>query len=175
MIGPEGYLDSLKGVSDGETDNVALFLVGVAILVGDLLLDPLDDADDVDHLALRTLVLMLPAIILELVPALHRLVLDLVDLVLLVLEPDLRRAFDLLPVEQLNPLHEIDPSLTQLLGFLEGRAACQVDAHQLALGVDETEVQEGHRALFGLLAAELDPDQTPDEVSRLACHDVLEG
>lgn len=108
MICPEGDFDSLEGIPYRESNYISLLLIGITIFVGDLFLYPLNDADHIHHLTLRPFVLMLPAIIFEFVSSLHRLVLDLVNLVLFVLKTDLGGTFDLLSMEELNPPHEIN-------------------------------------------------------------------
>jgi hypothetical protein len=114
MICPEADLDGFELIPDGQSDDIALFLIGVAIFICDFLLYALEDPYDVDHLALDPFVLVLPAKIFVPVLALHCLVLDLVDFVLFVLEPYLRTAFNLFPVEQFDALNQIHSAFFQL-------------------------------------------------------------
>jgi hypothetical protein len=67
VVGPEADFDGLEGISDDKSDDISLFLEGVGVLVGDLLFDILHNADNVHHLALDPLILMLPPVVLLLI------------------------------------------------------------------------------------------------------------
>lgn len=175
MVCPKADLNSFELVPYWQSDDVALLLICVAIFICDFLLDPLEDPYDVDHLALDPFVLVLPAEIFVFVLAFHGLVLDLVDFVLFVLEAYLGTAFDLFPVEQFDALDEVHSSLFQLFWLFECGASGEVDADEMSVGVDEAEVEEGHRPVLCLLAAKFDPDQSADEIARFSWHYVLEG
>ncbi len=167
MISPETNLNSLKGIPNRQSHNIPLLLIGITIPIGNLLLNTLNNANYIYHLTLHPLVLMLPTVVLELVLSPHVLILDLVDFVLFVLESNLRSAFHLLPVEQLHPLDVVDPASTQLLRFFKSRTTSQVDAHQIALTVYETQVEERHRTLLRLFTTEFYADQPSNEVPLL--------
>lgn len=90
MIGPKANLDSLERIPNQQPHYISLLLKGTSVLVGDLILDILDNANHVDEVAVGPFAVMLPTIVLMLVLRLHCLILDLVDLVLLVFQADLR-------------------------------------------------------------------------------------
>ena len=102
VVGPKAYLDSLERVPNQQPNHVSLLLKSAGILVANLVLDILDHSNHVHQVAIDPFTVMLPAIVLVLVLRLHCLVLDLVDLVLLVFQADLRTQLRLLAVEELK-------------------------------------------------------------------------
>ena len=102
VVGPKANLDGLEGVPNQQPNHVSLLLESARILVANLVLDILDHSNHVHQVAIDPFTVMLPAIVFVLVLRLHCLVLDLVDLVLLVFQADLRTQLRLLAVEELK-------------------------------------------------------------------------
>lgn len=115
---------------------------------------------------------MLPTIVLMLVLRLHCLVLDLIDLVLLVFQANLRTSLWLLTVEKLETTDQVASAFFELFWLLYGGPACDVYAHQLAVCVKQAEVEKRHWAVLCVLAPKLHADQSAHEVSLFVVHNI---
>lgn len=172
MVGPKTNFDSFERILDKQPHHISLLLKGAGVFVGDLILDIFDHSNNVHQVAIRPFTVMLPAIVLMLVLRLHCLILDLVNLVLLVLQANLRARLRFLAVEELKTSDQVASALFELFRLLYGRPACDVYAHQLAICIEEAEVEKRHRAVLCVLAAELHADQSSHEVSLLVVHNI---
>lgn len=114
MVCPKAYFHSLEGVSYNQSHNISLLLEGVGVLIGNFLLNILNNAYNIYHFALDPLIFVLPTVILIFVLGFDDLVLYLLNSIVFFSEPDLWTPFDLVSLKKLEPFYVIDLPSFQL-------------------------------------------------------------
>ncbi len=174
LVSPEGHLDSFPHIPDHDSDDLALLVVGVVLVVEGFLLDLIDDPDDVHILTFYVLVLVLPVVVLLAELGSDLFVGDLVNFVVLVLDPDLGRIL-LHLVAQLQSLHVVAFALLKQLLLLHGDPPRQVHPHQVPLSVDQPQVEQCDGPVLGVLGVGPHAHQSADEKALAAFHKLFPG
>ena len=155
VVAPETNADGLNPIPDHDADHGLALAVGC---VGGLLFDVFDEANHVHVVAVGLLLhQVVPFIAVQGQLPCQFLIVDLNDLVLLVLQPDLRAV--VLEIHHIESSDVVALAFPQVLLVVHGQSARQMHADQLALAISQAQVADTHRPVFSLLSRCLEPGQ----------------